>query len=71
MLSYERMQPTELLSCADLAARAFGDYEYFSIYVTNKKSGSDFFKRYCGQSSDPIKTAQHSLPQRKTGYLPQ
>ena len=44
MLSYERMQPTELLSCADLAARAFGDYEYFSIYVTNNKKRQRFLQ---------------------------
>ncbi len=37
MLSYEAMQASELLPCANLAARAFGDYEYFSIYVPEDK----------------------------------
>lgn len=44
MLSYESIQPTELLSCADLAARAFGDYEYFSIHVPNDKKRQRFLR---------------------------
>ena len=44
MLSYEGMKPTELQPCADLAARAFGDYEYFSIYVPNDKKRQRFLR---------------------------
>ncbi len=44
MQSYEGMQPMELLSCADLAARAFGDYEYFSIYVTDERKRQRFLR---------------------------
>ena len=44
MLSYEGMKPTELQPCADLAARAFGDYEYFSIYVAEDKRRQRFLR---------------------------
>ena len=44
MLSYEAMQASELLPCADLAARAFGHYEYFSIYVPEDKKRQRFLR---------------------------
>lgn len=44
MLRYEGMKPTELQPCADLAARAFGDYEYFSIYVTDEGKRQRFLR---------------------------
>ena len=44
MLRYEGMKPTELQPCADLAARAFGNYEYFSIYVTEDKRRQRFLR---------------------------
>ncbi|MBQ5959835.1 MAG: GNAT family N-acetyltransferase [Firmicutes bacterium] len=44
MLSFERMQRADLLSCANLAARAFGDYEYFSIYVEDDRKRQRFLR---------------------------
>ncbi len=44
MLSYEKVQAKELLPCADLAARAFGDYEYFSIYVSDDRKRKQFLR---------------------------
>lgn len=44
MLSYEGMKPTELKPCADIAARAFGDYEYFFVYVTDDKKRQRFLR---------------------------
>lgn len=44
MLSFERMQRADLLSCANLAAHAFGDYEYFSIYVEDDRKRQRFLR---------------------------
>ena len=33
MIDYTAMDPRELRGCAALAARAFYDYEYFSLYL--------------------------------------
>ena len=33
MLTFEKMCPEERSACAELAARAFGDYEYFTYYT--------------------------------------
>ena len=42
MLTFEKMLPHEHEECAALAARAFGDYEYFTDYVPNEKKRRRF-----------------------------
>ena len=42
MLTFDRMQEDELIICAELAADAFADYEYFSVYVPNHKKRKRF-----------------------------
>lgn len=37
MLIFEKMRPEERSACAALAARAFGDYEYFTYYIPNEQ----------------------------------
>lgn len=37
MVIFEKMKPNEREECAALAARAFGDYEYFTDYVPDEK----------------------------------
>ncbi len=44
MTSFEIMRPEERLACADLAARAFEDYEYFSVYVADDKRRRRFLR---------------------------
>lgn len=42
MISFERMKIEERETCAALAARAFGDYEYFTDYVPIEKKRRRF-----------------------------
>ena len=37
MLEYRKMKKNELDRCARLSAKAFHDYEYFSVYINNPK----------------------------------
>lgn len=47
MLTFEKMRPEEQGTCAALAARAFGNYEYFTYYQKNGFEEFDqrFFNR--------------------------
>ena len=42
MLTFERMREDETGICVDLAAHAFADYEYFSVYVPNDRKRMRF-----------------------------
>jgi len=42
MLDFDIMKTSEIKSCADLSAKAFQNYEYFSIFVANEKKRSRF-----------------------------
>lgn len=42
MLTFERMRPEERGACAALAARAFGNYEYFTYYIPNDQRRTRF-----------------------------
>ena len=42
MVTFEKMMPHERGECAALAARAFGDYEYFTDYVPDDKKRTLF-----------------------------
>lgn len=44
MLTYEPMRPEERCDCVELAARAFADYEYFSLYVPEDKRRLRFLR---------------------------
>lgn len=37
MITFEAMKPTERETCAELAAKSFFDYEYFTNYVPDDK----------------------------------
>lgn len=42
MLIYEKMRPEERGACAALAARAFGDYDYFTYYIPDDQRRTRF-----------------------------
>ena len=42
MLTFEKMRPEERGTCAALAARAFGNYEYFTYYIPNDQRRTRF-----------------------------
>ena len=42
MISFERMKIEERENCGELAARAFGDYEYFTDYVPDEQKRTRF-----------------------------
>lgn len=44
MLIYEPMKPAERRSCVELAADAFSDYEYFSLYVPEDRRRLRFLR---------------------------
>lgn len=44
MLTFEKMRPEERSACAALAARAFGDYEYFTYYIPNEQRRTRFLR---------------------------
>ena len=44
MLTFEKMHPEERSACAELAARAFGDYEYFTYYIPNEQRRTRFLR---------------------------
>ena len=44
MLTYEPMEPAELRGCVELAADAFADYEYFSLYVPEDRRRLHFLR---------------------------
>ena len=44
MLEYQEMDPRERKECANLAAEAFYDYEYFSIYVPDDTRRKRFLR---------------------------
>ena len=44
MLTFEKMRPEERSACAELAARAFGDYEYFTYYIPNEQRRTRFLR---------------------------
>ena len=44
MVTFEQMTTQERAACVELAARAFADYEYFSVYVPDDKRRLRFLK---------------------------
>ena len=42
MLTFEKMRPEERGACAALAARAFGDYDYFTYYIPDDQRRTRF-----------------------------
>ena len=44
MLTFEKMRPEERSACAELAARAFGDYEYFTCYIPDEQRRTRFLR---------------------------
>ena len=44
MLTFEKMRLEERSACAELAARAFGDYEYFTYYIPNEQRRTRFLR---------------------------
>ena len=43
-MTYEAMRPEEMKTCVELAAKAFGHYDFFSVYIPNEKKIPGFLK---------------------------
>ena len=44
MLTFEKTRPEERSAFAELAARALGDYEYFTYYIPNEQRRTRFLR---------------------------
>ena len=44
MLTFHLMKPQELYACSELAANAFADYDYFSLYIPEQKKRENCLK---------------------------
>ena len=68
-MTYNRMKPGERRACADMAARAFADYEYFSIYVPDDKRRAYCLRAMLNTSFNAYKHSAVFLTAKRDGKI--
>ena len=68
-MTYQKMKPKERQACAEMAARAFANYEYFSVYVPNSKKRAHCLKHMLNTSFTAYKGSAVFLTAKENGKL--
>ena len=66
---YEIMKDSEAKACVDLAAAAFGHYDFFSIYVPSDKRRPAFLKSMLGTEVRVNRRRAHFLTAKEDGQI--
>ena len=67
-MTYELMPPEDMKTCIGLAAKAFGNYDFFSVYIPNKKI-SRFLRSMLGMEFRVNHGLVHYLTAKENGRI--
>ena len=68
-MTYEIMKPKEWKECIELAASAFGNYDFFSVYFPNRQKRLRFLSNMLRVEFTVNKDLVHFLTAKENGKI--